>query len=327
MAHISFPRRSSGPGRPRPRTVGPSWLAAGCLVYGACPYTVEVVLGDDGEPGLNLLHGRLTTQRSECLGNTVLTDGGRLLSHQSLDSSCLKVLDLSRTSVETDDAHGTGLTRLPDPGCGSFGRKEVGSEDTGDVGILLQRSSHQLGRRGGIVVAVLHTQVLELRICLRRCFKSGHAGIRRGNTGVYRDNQHLPAIWLQLLDGIECRLASTLVVRGNLRHGERWVIDGRINQNDLDTRVCCRLERALHCRYIGRCHQQCVRLRGHDGIDDRLLERWVELLRSLHRHGRTAGLGSRLDTALHRDVELVPDDPWDKRNLDRTRLGTSRGAR
>src|SRR6478609_11540865 len=64
---------------------------------------VDVVLGDDGEPGLDLRGGLATVEGQHGLVQTVGADGCRLLGNQGLNDAVLERLDLVGTGVEADD--------------------------------------------------------------------------------------------------------------------------------------------------------------------------------------------------------------------------------
>src|SRR4051794_21528262 len=83
----------------------------------------QVVLGDRGGLGADLLRGRLALERVERLLHALRADVGRLLGDQRLDGAVLEVLDLLRAGVEADDLD-VLRPRLADGGRGALGREQ-----------------------------------------------------------------------------------------------------------------------------------------------------------------------------------------------------------
>ena len=92
----------------------------------------------------------------------VLPDHCRLLRHQRLNRSLFEGLNLVRAGVEADDLDLLLLPGLAYAGGGAFCGEQVGGEDSNDVGVLLERRAHQVGRGGRIILGVLDAEVLEL---------------------------------------------------------------------------------------------------------------------------------------------------------------------
>ena len=80
------------------------------------------------------------------------------------------------------------------PGRGALGGEQVRREDADDVGVLLQGRGHELGRRGGVVMAVLHAEVVELRVGLDRVLEALDAGVDGRDAGVGRDDEDLATL-------------------------------------------------------------------------------------------------------------------------------------
>ena len=68
----------------------------------------------------------------------------------------------------------------------------------------------------------------------------------------------------------------------------------------------------MHRLYVSGCDEDGVRFGGDDRVENRLLQRGVELLRSLglDRYAKLARLG--LNATLHGDVELVSSHTLDE---------------
>jgi len=233
------------------------------------------------------------------------------------------------TGVESDDGDGVRLAGLLHTGRGALSGEQVRSEDAHDVGVLLERSRDDLRSGRRLVVAVLHTEVGELVVSRDGLLEALGASVGGGDAGVDRDHEDLAALRVCFLDRVERRSATALVVARDLRDRERRVVDGGVDEDDLDARVGRSLQRSLHGLHIGRGDEDRVRLRGDDRVDERLLERRVELLRTLRGDRGTGLLGRVLDAALHGDVELVACDALDEGDLVAVgaRLAAAAGAR
>ena len=128
------------------------------------------------------------------LVDAVDTDLVRVLGDERLDGAVLQLVDLVRAGVEADDLDLVLLVGLPDTGGGAGGREGVGGEDADDVGVLGQRRRDQPGRRGGVVVAVLHAEVVELGVRLGGRLEALDAGVDGRDAGVGRHDQDLAAV-------------------------------------------------------------------------------------------------------------------------------------
>ena len=130
-------------------------LSAGGLVHRVGG--VDVVGGDDGEPGLDLRGHGAAVECGDSLVQAVGADGSGLLGDQGLYGAVLECLDLVGAGVEADDGDLVTLAGLLHAGCGAFGGEQVGGEDADDVRVLLQGRGDQLRGRGGVIVRVLHS--------------------------------------------------------------------------------------------------------------------------------------------------------------------------
>src|SRR5829696_4394647 len=125
--------RGRGPGAARGSSVEPSRGAPGGAPRSASAGRLvervlavgQVVLGDRGRLGADLLRGRLALERVERLLDALRADVGRLLGDQRLHGAVLEVLDLLRAGVEADDLD-VLRTRLADAGRGALGGEQVG---------------------------------------------------------------------------------------------------------------------------------------------------------------------------------------------------------
>ncbi len=110
-------------------------------------------------------------------------------------------------------------------GGGALGGEQVGGEDADQVGVLLQLGADELGRGRRVVVAVLHADVGELAVGLDGVLEALGAGVGRRDAGIDTHDHDLAALGVQLLDGVEGRLAAALVVAGDRGYGDttgRW---------------------------------------------------------------------------------------------------------
>ena len=92
-----------------------------------------------------------------------LADGAGILGDQRLHGALPQRLDLVGACVESDDLDLPALARLLDAGGRALGREQVDREDADQIGVALQLRADQLRGGGGVVVAVLDADVVELR--------------------------------------------------------------------------------------------------------------------------------------------------------------------
>src|SRR5215212_9341871 len=275
---------------------------------------VEIFKGHRRKPGRDLLAGRLLSGLQVLHGHSdaLVAYVVRVLSDQHVDVASSQVLNLCRRGIEGYDAHLVLFARLPNPGSGALPSKDVGAEDSFQIGVRLEGGGGDGRRLGRIIVAVLGSEVLDVRIFLYRLLEALFPLVGSGNAGLDADNHNF-ALFADLLGQSLARLpASQDVVGGDFRQRDLFLLDGRIHQHHSYVLIDGTLYRGDHGGHVGRRDEDGIRVGLDCRVQDGRLLGGGELLGSLHLQVGPQFLSRGLRPALHGGVELVAGDAHDQ---------------
>ncbi len=233
-------------------------------------------------------------QRGDGLLDALLADVVRLLRDERLHLAGLELLDLIRARVEPDDLDLAGLAGLAHAGGDALSGEQVRREHA-------LRGRDPSASAAEMICAAVAGWLWEYCALLTSFMPSAAAFLlkpaMRASTletpGSVEMTRTLPLARRAFASACCGLLAAELVVGRDAGGADRLVRDRGVDEDDLGAGLLDALERRGRSLDVVRRHEQRGGLGGGDGVEERVLERGVELVRTLHLQAVAGLLGGR----------------------------------